>query len=161
MSAAIASVCAAAFPDRVTQLVLVDGFGPWSQDSSEIAKQLRSAITTANVLASKTPRPYESFDVAVDRLLQNNKTLARESARLLVARGTTVLPDGTCQFRHDIRLNAPSVFRYSEEQVLELLKKYVCATRDCKQIRSADWYSPPACVCVCVCVCEASNAPRC
>ena len=138
MSAAIASVCASVFPERVTHLVLVDGFGPWSMEASQVAEQLRRAITTAPVLAAKQARPYASRDEAVARLLQNNPTLAPHSAQALVARGTDINDDGSAVFLHDIRLNCPSMSRYTEEQVNEFLKAYVL---DRRHSHTAAWNS--------------------
>ena len=134
----VACVVAAAFPERVDRLVLLDGAGPLDRPASSIAKHVRSHIErrqTGNIkLVMESRMQYDSVDVAV-RLRRKtatnfpgNQYLSEEAAKEMVMRGSEIAVDGSVKFLHDPRLRWPSAHYFTEEQVEALYKDVQCST---------------------------------
>lgn len=116
LGGAVASVTAAACPERVRSLSVVEGLGPLSAPSDRTAEQWRKAIRTAR---KRPRRVHGDREAAVDARTRNSD-LPREAAERLAERGLRPT-DGGWQWRHDLRLTWPSTQRYTESQVLDLL----------------------------------------
>jgi len=123
LGGAVASVLAAACPERVLSLGVIEGLGPLSAPSTRTAEGWRNAV-----LASRE-RPRR---VHVDReraiaARVHNSDLPRAAAELLARRGLQPV-EGGWRWRHDQRLTWPSTQRYTEPQVLDLLGHIECPT---------------------------------
>lgn len=138
MGAAIACVFAAAFPERVEKLVLLDGAGPMDRPASGISKHIRNHIErrqTGNIkLAIEKRQQYPSLETAV-RIRRNtatnfpgNQYLSVEAAKEMVLRGSDITEDGMVQFRHDPRLRWPSAHYFTQEQTEALYIDIQCPT---------------------------------
>lgn len=126
MGASIACVMAASFPERVDQLVLLDGAGPLDRPAANIAKHVRNHIERRQAgntkLVMESRMLYPSVDVAV-RLRRKtasnfpgNQYLSLEAAKQMVLRGSEVDEDGRLKFLHDPRLRWPSAHYFTSEQ---------------------------------------------
>lgn len=137
--AAVSCLYAAAFPDQIDQVVLLDGVGPFSFPSEKIARHVRRHIERRMISIEKLnspnnngPRIYPSLEVAVRVRCQTARNspgkqyLSETAARELVLRGSRFLDDpndGDLQqgdrrlsFRHDPRLLWPSITYFTPEQ---------------------------------------------
>jgi len=137
LGAAISSILAS-IDFNVKKLVMVEGFGPWSAPPSSSHDILMKSIQQAHDFSGKQPNIYANLEEAMNRLKINNPTLASHSVKTLVSRGTRPLqnidltqdikPEGSVQFRHDIRLRISPPFRLSEDQVFSFFKNIKCPT---------------------------------
>lgn len=148
MGAAVSLMYAAAFPEQVSKLVLLEGAGPLTRSARDVAQHIRNAVEkrqAGNVLLfpeysngttmkkKKEPRSYPNIDLAVETrcktaaLSPGNQYLSTEASRAMVERATVnTNGDGAAvQFRHDVRLQWPSLSYMTDEQVVEGLYKDV------------------------------------
>ena len=125
MGGGVASAFAAALPERVERLVLLDAVGALTQAPDQAAKQLRLSLMSVR----KNPsilRPYESVEEAM-LARQVNSSLSDEAARLLCERSLEHAGD-YYQWRTDPRLNWRSPQLFTDDQILDLLAAIRSAT---------------------------------
>jgi pimeloyl-ACP methyl ester carboxylesterase len=113
MGGVIATLVAAAAPERVERLALIEALGPIPGQPEDAATRLRQAVTARRALnTSKTPRVIADIELAVNaRLAVSNMT--REAARLIVSRNLREVSGGFA-WRSDPRLTLPSHTRIGE-----------------------------------------------
>ena len=66
MGAAVATIVAGAYPDRVQQLWLLEGLGPWTYSDDEAPDQLRQSTERLKQMDDRQLPLYESIDQAID-----------------------------------------------------------------------------------------------
>lgn len=126
MGGSIALMFAAAFP--VERIVMLDTLGPMPKPAKDISKNIRSHIKIR--AQGKMPfSVYPSFEKAVETrckspglLFPGKQYISESTARALVKRGSIIQDDGQLQFRHDQRLNWPSMIFLSEIQLDQMYK---------------------------------------
>jgi pimeloyl-ACP methyl ester carboxylesterase len=118
MGGGIASCIAAALPERVDRLVMLDAIGTLAQPADQSARQLRLSVQSVRKNSSNL-RPYASIEDAM-RARQRNSALSDEAARLLCERSLEHT-GGYYQWRTDPRLNWRSPQFSTDAQVLGLL----------------------------------------
>lgn len=118
MGGGIASGVAAALPERVQRLVLLDAPGILTLPADQAAKQLRLSMKSVRKKSSNL-RPYKSIEAAM-RARQKSSELSDEAARLLCERALEHTGD-YYQWRTDPRLNWRSPQMLTDEQSLNLL----------------------------------------
>ena len=118
MGGGIASCFAAALPERVNRLVLLDAVGIITLPAEQAAQQLRMSMMSVRKKRSFL-RPYESIEDAM-RARQKSSPLSDEAARLLCERSLEHTGD-YYQWRTDPRLNWRSPQFQSDAQALDLL----------------------------------------
>jgi len=123
LGGAVASVLAAACPDRVLSLTVIEGLGPLTAPADRTAEGWRKAVTAAR----QRPRRVHATREAAIEARTRNSDLRPEAAELLARRGL-VEGQGGWHWRHDLRLTWPSTQRYTEPQVLDLLGHIECPT---------------------------------
>jgi len=118
LGAGIASLAAAARPERIDRLVLIEGLGPIADDGRHTLRHFRDAM--AGDATGRSLRSFASIDMAVSaRTLASG--LPAEQARPIVERGLRRSEDGW-RWRSDARVNRPSPVRIAETQVQALLR---------------------------------------
>ncbi len=137
LGGAIASVMAAAMPQRIERLALIEALGALSQDEAKTASHLREAFATYALAPGKRLRVFPDVATAVRARMQANG-LGEAAARLLVERGIAPVPassdeaeqqQGGYVWRSDPRLTQPTAVRMSEAQVRDLVAGIACPTR--------------------------------
>jgi len=118
MGGGVASCFAAAMPERISRLVLLDSLGLLTLPASQAAQQLRLSMLSVRKARSFL-RPYESVEEAV-RARQKKSPLSIDAARLLCERSLEHTGD-FYQWRTDPRLNWRSPQLSGDEQALEML----------------------------------------
>lgn len=121
MGAAISSLTAGTFPDRVDALILIDGLAPVTTPPSDVPVTLRAFIEQQRRLGKKAPTPYPSIDVMVDRLNRVVDDLTPETARLIVERQAAEV-EGGYAWSYDPRLRRTSSMRFSPDHVEAFLR---------------------------------------
>lgn len=118
MGAGVASCLAAALPEMVDRLVLLDSIGVYTLPADQTAQQLKSSMISVRKSRSFL-KPYESIEEAM-RARQKNSPLSDEAARLLCERALEHTGD-FYQWRTDPRLNWRSPSLLTDAQALDLL----------------------------------------
>jgi pimeloyl-ACP methyl ester carboxylesterase len=123
MGATLASTLAAAAPERVAKLALVEGLGPLGGPAESAATRLREAVAARRALdarRSDATRVIKDIDTALAARLQ--ATPMREAdARLIVERNLQAVPGGW-SWRSDPRLRLPSATRLPEAAIRAILQ---------------------------------------
>lgn len=115
LGGAIGTLLAAACPERVERLALIEAVGPLSEEPAQAPQRLAQSLA----YGGRSVRYYDSIDQAV-ATRRTVGDLSDAAARRLVERGTVAEPEGIC-WRYDRRLWRPSPYRLTEDQVLAFL----------------------------------------
>lgn len=127
MGAGIASVTAAAAPQRVTRLVAIEALGALSERVERTAARLREAVAAARALPGKQLRVFADLDAPVRARMQANG-LGEAAARLLVERGVRAV-EGGYVWSTDPRLTLPTPTRLDEAQIDDVVANIACPAR--------------------------------
>ena len=128
MGGAIASLLAAAAPERIERLFLIEALGPLAASEDTTASRLRDAVTQRRALDGKRKRVFGDPQVAVQARMQTNITALDEgSSRLLVERGIHAV-EGGYEWSSDTRLTLPTAVRMTETQIRDCLRAIACPT---------------------------------
>lgn len=120
MGAAIASLYASAYPEQVSQLVLIENTGPVPPYVPGTgAKSLREALDVWRPHSLEHKRQYACIEDAIKARIQATP-MDQEIIRPLVERGLKASEKGW-HWRTDKRLKLRSFFRMSEEQTQDFL----------------------------------------
>ncbi len=120
MGAAIAVMYAAAFPEHVKQLVLIENLGPVPPfQPGKAAESLREALKLWGKHSLEHKRFYSDIDKAI-KARQEATPIDTEIIRPMVERGLCQTTQGY-HWRTDKRLRLRSFFRMAEEQIQEFL----------------------------------------
>ena len=121
MGASVASITAAAVPDRVAGLVMIDGIGPLAVRPEQEVKRLR-LLFDEEAKGAKQPRPWVDLASAVKvRQRLGRFAISTDAAMLIARRGMRKTDDGYL-WRHDERLQGAGTHYYSEEQAETILR---------------------------------------
>lgn len=124
----LASLFAAAYPERVGELLLVEALGPLTTTLEDALPQLRRALDQHAAFAARRPlRVFATLDEAVAARMMAND-LSDAAARAIVARGVQQV-EGGYVWSSDPRLTLASPQRYGEEQVRAMLRGIHARTR--------------------------------
>ena len=131
MGAMVASAFAAAFPEKVKSLTLIDSIGFITAPAQEATKQLREGILSRQKTADNK-RCFTEATAIKARL--NVSDLTEHHAKMLVARALIELPlkeqladdEPLYHWRSDPRLRTISPYRFTEEHAQQLLSDINC-----------------------------------
>ncbi|MFG6667970.1 alpha/beta fold hydrolase [Halomonas sp. HNIBRBA4712] len=121
MGAAVSCLLAAALPERLERLLLIDGLGALNTEASQSAEQLRKGILAHRRESKRTPR-YADIERAVAARVAGGVTpVSAATITPVVERNTRARAAGDLEMRTDPRLLKPSLVRFTPAQVLALL----------------------------------------
>lgn len=118
LGAGIAAVYAAAAPERVRSLVMLDALGPFSEPANKCVARVRKSLHSGRVNARRQ-RPYASIDEMI-KARQAKSGLPDEPARLICERSAKRVDDHY-EWTSDPALYWVSPILMTEEQALEYL----------------------------------------
>lgn len=118
LGAGIASLVAAAKPERIGRLLLVEGLGPIADDGHHTLRQFRDAM--GSTATGRSLRSFPSVNMAISARTMASGLPANQ-ARPIVERGLRETEHGW-HWRSDARVNRPSSIRLAETQVRSLLR---------------------------------------
>lgn len=127
MGAGIASLVAAAVPDRIERLVAIEALGALPETEPETVPRLRDAVAASRSLGQRPLRVFPDLDAPVRARMRVN-ALSEPVARLLVERGVQPV-DGGHVWCSDPRLTIPTAVRMTPGQVDALIAGIDCPTR--------------------------------
>ncbi|MEO8810689.1 MAG: alpha/beta hydrolase [Rhodanobacter sp.] len=126
LGAGVASLVAAAAPERIERLLLIEGLGPLGDDGSRTLQRFRDALAAHD--ESRRPlRVFKDVAQAVSARCMASGMPA-DLARPIVERGLIASASGW-RWRSDPRLTRASAVRLAEIQVQALLKGISAPTR--------------------------------
>ncbi|WP_213877518.1 alpha/beta hydrolase [Pseudomonas sp. dw_358] len=128
LGAIISMMFAAALPERIERLVLIDGLVPPTASPEGAARRLGEALQAQLALPNRRKRVYAEMDRAVEARRKGVVAVSREAAELLARRGLAAVHGGY-SWRHDPRLTLPSAARLTDEQALAYVSQVACPTR--------------------------------
>lgn len=118
MGGMIASAFAAAFPEKVKSVTLIDSIGVLHSSEQETTNQLRKGMLSRLKKSSTNQKKLTIERATKARVLISD--LEYRHAELIVSRNLTVTDD-TCQWRSDRKLNHISPYRYTLAQSKQLV----------------------------------------
>ncbi|MDA3932887.1 MAG: alpha/beta fold hydrolase [Gammaproteobacteria bacterium] len=124
LGGASACLLAAACPQRITSLSLIEGLGPLAGKANQSAVRLRQAWLGLDADLSSKLRTHDSPESAAQARLSQTR-MQPESVRLLTERGLQQTGDGW-QWRSDPRLRIASAVRMTETEILHILQAIAC-----------------------------------
>lgn len=125
LGAGIASMVAAARPERIERLLLIEGLGLLGDDGTQTLQRFRGAFNADP--SSKRLRTFTSIDQAISaRTLATG--LPASQARPIIERALREV-DGGWQWRSDPRINRLTPMRLAESQIHALLQGIEAPTR--------------------------------
>ena len=125
LGAGVAALVAAARPERIEHLLLIEGLGPLGDDGARTLQRFRDALAPRES-KGKPLRVFRDVAQAISaRSIASG--LPAEQARPIVERGL-LETDGGWRWRSDPRLTRPSAVRLAEAQVNALLRGITAPT---------------------------------
>ncbi|QIL19516.1 alpha/beta hydrolase [Thermomonas sp. HDW16] len=132
MGAGIASMLAAACPQRIERLVAIEALGALAEVPERTVTRMREAVIAHRGLKDKKLRVFPDIDSAVRTRqyasLVPGSGLDEASVRLLVERGLREVAGGY-EWSSDPRLTLPTMTRMTEPQVEDLVAGIECPVR--------------------------------
>lgn len=134
MGAGVAGLAAAALPERVERLVLIDGLGALTTAAEDAPAQLRKGLLAvrrartraASASGSRAPSYPDSEAAVAARVAGGATPIDAETARPLMRRNLEEVPGGRVRLRTDARLLRPSPVRLCPEQLDAMLRALEC-----------------------------------
>ena len=120
LGGAVASMLAAACPQRVERLFLIEALGPLTAEVEQTLTLLQRALSQRHGLPAKALRVFASEAEAAQTRAKAGD-LSLEAAQIMVARGIKAVVGGGFTWSSDPRLTLTSPQRYIEAQVLAVL----------------------------------------
>ncbi len=127
MGAGIASLVAAACPQRIERLVCIEALGGLADDAANTASRMRESVAAMRAIDGKSLRVFNELDVAIQARMRAN-AMSEPVARLIVERGVREVPGGW-QWSSDPRLMVPTWMRPVDAQVLDICAGIECPAR--------------------------------
>ena len=121
------------FPDKVKQLVAIEGLGLSPKLMAERAakpfdERLRKWIDDQRGLAARLPRRYATLEDAFRRMREENKHLSEDQARHLTLHGVNQNEDGTYSWKFDNYVRAFPPVDIPQVEVEKLWARIACPT---------------------------------
>ncbi|MFL6588528.1 MAG: alpha/beta fold hydrolase [Luteimonas sp.] len=127
MGAGIASLVAAAVPERIDRLVAIEALGALPEIEAETVPRLREAVISSRSLGTRPLRVFPDLEAPIRARMRVN-ALSEPVARLLVERGVQPVEGGHV-WCSDPRLTIPTAVRMTPGQVDALIAGIECPTR--------------------------------
>ena len=134
--AAISGLVAGCFPERVTALMLIDGYLPMPNAAENTAPQLARAIRENRRFGASSATIFSSYERAVQARINGFVPLQPEAAATLAERGV-VEQDGTFFWANDQRLKAASMMKFTPEQLKGIFTSIRCRVKLIRAEKSA------------------------
>lgn len=128
MGGTVASMYAGSFPDRISRLVVVDGFGVPSAAFEDAPARISRWLAGVEQVSRRAPRTFGDLDEAAQRLRAVNPRIPQDLALLLAEKGTRVRPDGRREWKHDPLHATRSPIPAYRDHYLAFMRAIACPT---------------------------------
>lgn len=123
----VSVLLAAAMPERIERLALIDGVIPYTGEAESAPQKLGEALRALLAVERKRKPVYASFDQAVAARMKGVGAVSREAAERLAQRGLMPMPGGYT-WRTDPRLMLPSPLRLTLAHAQAFAQRVECPT---------------------------------
>ncbi len=124
--AMIATLTAGTYPERVSQLGLIDSFVPQAIDEADVPTQLALSIADKHQRLCREPRIYATHDEAIaSRTSRGETPLSQASAELIAERGLRREGQGY-RWRADEKLKVASEVKLTPAIVQAFVERITC-----------------------------------
>lgn len=123
----VAVLYAAAYPERVRKLIMIDSLGPVTREPPDVIKQMRRAIDK-RLAGSGKAAVYPSIEAAAKAREGGMIPLSHDAAMTLIPRNLIEVPEGYT-WSTDPVLRHPTMMMMDEAQVLGCLETVRTPTR--------------------------------
>lgn len=143
LGGAIACQYSGIYPERLKQLVAIEGLGPAPDRlrSGPVYQRMQDWITQMRTFAGRYPRRYPSLNVAIQRMQEANKNLSPEQARHLTIHGIYRNEDGTYTWKFDNYVRSHSPYAFNMHEARDIWGRITCPTLLLRGTQS--WASDP------------------
>ncbi|NVD07045.1 alpha/beta hydrolase [Vibrio sp. JPW-9-11-11] len=124
LGALIASCYSAAFPEQVSGLVQIEGYGPLAESSDLTVSRLREGVLSRQRIRRKPVRAMNSLQDALQRRAKVNQ-IDVDLIAPIVQRGIVQRENGW-QWRHDSKLQSQSLYRMSFQHAESFRQRVEC-----------------------------------
>lgn len=121
MGAGIAVLLAGALPERIAQLVLIDGLGPYAGEAEQAPQILREALLEWQAYMPRPERVFANAALAIEARQRGFTPLSTQAATILCSRGLNAVAGGF-SWSMDRRVRHHSSLRMSEIQIGAFLR---------------------------------------
>lgn len=130
LGGAIACLYSGIYPERVKQLVAIEGLGPPLEHlrRGPVHQRMQQWIAQMQAFAGRHPRRYASLDEAVQRMQDANKHLSAEQARHLTVHGIYRNEDGTYTWKFDNYVRSHSPYEFNMHEARSVWGQIACPT---------------------------------
>lgn len=118
--AIISGLVAGTFPERISQVAMIDGYLPMPEEAHNTAKHIARAIHENKRYGAASPTGFPDYERAVQARVNGFVPLQLEAATILAERGV-VESDGLFYWRNDQRLKAASMVKFGADQLQSFL----------------------------------------
>ena len=125
--AAVATLFAGSFPERVDRLLLLEGGLPLIGEAAEAPENLARVLERTRELRDRGGRVYASRDQAIAERVGGFSPVSTAAAEILARRSLNEVPGGW-QWQVDQRLKAGSEFRLTRDQVAAFIDRISAPT---------------------------------
>ncbi len=122
MGGGVAASLAGAFPELVSQLVLVEGLGPPTMAAEEAPLRLRAFVEDLARAAARPPRVFPSAAAAAARLRERNPRIAEADALAFAEHGTRAV-DGGVAWKFDPLHQTRAPYPFLEAALIAALRR--------------------------------------
>ncbi len=127
MGAIVSVLMAAAMPERIERIALIDGLMPYTGEADTAPERLGDALRAQLALSSKSKPVYAEVEQAVKARMKGVGLVSHEAAELLAQRG--LMPTaGGYTWRTDSRLTLASPMRLTRAHSVAFMHKVSCPT---------------------------------
>ena len=125
--AIICGLVAGTFPERISQVAMIDGYMPLPEDGHNTAKHIARAIYENKRYGAASPTGFQDYDRAVQARVNGFVPLQLEAATILAERGV-IESEGLFYWRNDQRLKAASMVKFGVDQLKSFLSAIIAPT---------------------------------
>jgi len=125
--AIVSMLAAGTFPERICDLVLIDGLWPEPVVAEDAPQQLARSIRDATALQHKPPPVYQSRESIINARYRGRSRLSREAAMLLTDRGMRQEGDGFT-WSTDPHLMGASAFKLTQDHIQAFINRIAAKT---------------------------------
>lgn len=126
LGAGIAAMAAGTFAEKITHMILIDGFGPLTAAANTSSQQLSQYISSLEKHPAAKIRYYPSLQEAA-QVRAKNGYISESLAHIICQRGCGLNEHGY-YWRHDRKLLHPTPLRLTEGQVIAFIHKISAPT---------------------------------
>ncbi|MDC5807256.1 alpha/beta hydrolase [Vibrio europaeus] len=124
LGALIASCYSAAFPEQVSGLVQIEGYGPLAEKAQDTVSRLREGVLSRQRIRRKPTRVMLSEQEAIERRAKVNQ-IDSDLIAPIILRGLEAHQSGWI-WRHDVKLQSQSLYRMSFEHAESFRLQVTC-----------------------------------